>query len=74
MRPCQIRLVRDSIAIIVMLMIALLAHESFAAEPTKHQLEKRAAKKAEQAKWREARRDREVKYEACLNQCRNTCK
>lgn len=74
MKPYHVKLIHDSIAIIAMLLIALWSHESFAAEPTKHQLEKRAAKKAEQAKWREARRDREVKYEACLNQCRSTCK
>ena len=74
MKPYHVKLIRNSIAIIAMLLIALWAHESFAAEPTKYQLEKREAKRVAKAKQREERRAREVKYEACLTQCREKCK
>ena len=74
MKPYHRTLIIDAIFLIAGLLIVLWTTESFAAEPTKYQLEKREAKRVAKAKQREERRAREVKYEACLTQCREKCK
>lgn len=74
MKPYQTRLIIDAIFLVAGLLIVLWTTEAFPAEPTKYQQEKAAAKAADKAKKREERRAREVKYEACLMQCRETCK
>ena len=74
MKEYHRRLIIDAIFLIAGLLIVLWTTESFAAEPTKYQAEKRAAKIAERDARRKIRRQLEVKYEACLHQCRGTCK
>lgn len=74
MKPYHRTLIIDAIFLIAGLLLVLWVNEAFPAEPTRYQIQKREAKKAELAKWREARRAREVKYETYLTQCRNNYK